>query len=249
MIQEAVGALLENPEICFGHSLRKKISEMSQNPRSRKTTASSTPPPQAKNPEIIIVRKAPKKLITPGADQYGYDSLGINLEEVKNTILYSSQNAISKARENISNSLFKKYKYNQNNPSRNLLDHFLTEMLISGKNIVDVVNDLLAREEYKELVEHFNQNDTSPQKDTAFRAMYAYVKNMISIAVENDPEYPNEKMKELYETELKNLEDQSVSLDKILQVQRTKRSQLVQNTKRALEYFNTTYKTETETEK
>ena len=94
--------------------------------------------------------------------------------------------------------------------------------------MVDIVSELAAKPEYSHIPDARNK-------------MYAYVKNMVVVAVDNDPDYPNEKMKEIYEREIKALNEKSAVLDTEIADKNAKRTALVENTKKALSYFNTDY--------
>lgn len=243
MIDEAVNELKDNPTACFGKSLKVKISELNGkapvNNTVYKTAAPKAPQvPQvpAQAPSTPIVQ--PRVIVNGNpTDKNGYDKLGINLEKVYRSAPIKSSNAPRQemARNIMIKDLKDQYGYGRN-PGLDLLDYCLEEMLISGKNMVEIVQDLAEREEYKSI-----SGPTKAEKDLAFNRMYSYVKNMIIVAVDNDPDYPNEKMKEIYEKAIIDLDTQGLSLDSEIAAKKVKRDDLVKNTKKALEYFNTSY--------
>ena len=165
-------------------------------------------------------------------DEYGYDKLGLNLEEIKRSIPYRPDNMKKQeeVRTKMVDTLKSQYGYGIN-PGLALLDYCLEEMLVSGKSIVKIADELSRKEGYRDLPE-------------AYDKMYSYIRNMIIVAVDNDPDYPNEKMKEIYERELDKLDAKGYDLDVEIEEKRKTRDGLVKNTRKALEYFNTTIEEE-----
>lgn len=233
MIEEAVEEVKINPSVSFGKILRLKITDTKGinariNNRPVTQTTTSTPVATA-NSTVTVTKPTTPSVPKFPTDKYGYDKFGISLVELRLSDPYTSTNGKQQAkkREQIVADMKAKYGYGRN-PGLDLLDYCLEEMLVSGKHMVDIVSELAAKPEYSHVPDVRNK-------------MYAYVKNMVIVAVDNDPDYPNEKMKEIYEREIKALDEKSAVLDIEIAEKKAKRTALVENTKKALSYFNTDF--------
>ena len=236
MIEEGVEEVKINPTVSFGKILRLKITDTKginariKNRQAQQAQQKATTTPVAPVQQTTTVVK-PAVPATPKfpTDKFGYDKFGINLVELRLTDPYTSTNGKQQARKRVQIVADMKAKYGYGrNPGLDLLDYCLEEMLVSGKHMVDIVSELAAKPEYSHIPDARNK-------------MYAYVKNMVVVAVDNDPDYPNEKMKEIYEREIKALNEKSAVLDTEIADKNAKRTALVENTKKALSYFNTDY--------
>lgn len=237
MLDEAVDELRVNPSTCFNKALKVKISDAFNRPSKKAIVRAMKAQPKTmkvpdKTPKTVKVTPVPKEKKVIETDEYGYDKLGLNLEEIKRSIPYRPDNMKKQeeVRTKMVDTLKSQYGYGRN-PGLALLDYCLEEMLVSGKSIVKIADELSRKEGYRDLPE-------------AYDKMYSYIRNMIIVAVDNDPDYPNEKMKEIYERELDKLDAKGYDLDVEIEEKRKTRDGLVKNTRKALEYFNTTIEEE-----